>query len=68
MDQFLGQQAEVLMEEQILVEGIPHWVGHTREYVRVAVPSGENLQNKLVQVMTKSRHKDQMLLAELRTS
>ena len=68
MDQFLGQQAEVLMEEQILIEGIPHWVGHTREYVRVAVPSGENLQNKLVQVMTKSRHKDQMLLAELRTS
>ena len=56
------------MEEQILVEGIPHWVGHTREYVRVVVPSGENLQNKLVQVMTKSRHKDQMLLAELRTS
>lgn len=64
MDQFLGHQVDVLMEEQIELKGTKYWVGHTGEYVRVAVKSEEDLQNCLIQAVVKERHQEQMLLAE----
>ncbi|HIU76796.1 MAG TPA: tRNA (N(6)-L-threonylcarbamoyladenosine(37)-C(2))-methylthiotransferase MtaB [Candidatus Pelethocola excrementipullorum] len=67
MDQFLGQQVDVLMEEQIELKGTKYWVGHTREYVRVAVESEDDLQNCLIQAVVKERHQEQMLLAEFQT-
>lgn len=66
MDQFLGQEVEVLIEEQIDLKGTKLWVGYTREYVRVAVKSENDLQNCLIQVVVKERHEEQMLLAEVR--
>lgn len=68
LESFAGKQIEVLMEEKINLDGTPYWVGHTREYVRAAVRSEDNLQNKMVLVSAKTRYRDQMLLGELRTS
>lgn len=47
---FQGKQVEVLFEEKISLDGTEYWVGHTKEYVKVAMMSKENLTNQLVTV------------------
>ncbi|MDD3218889.1 MAG: tRNA (N(6)-L-threonylcarbamoyladenosine(37)-C(2))-methylthiotransferase MtaB [Lachnospiraceae bacterium] len=48
--QFLGQELEILVEEQLQIDGENYWVGHTREYVKAAVKSSENLENHIVKL------------------
>ncbi len=40
----LGQKAEVLLEEKVEIEGADYYLGHSREYVKVAVPVQEKYQ------------------------
>lgn len=42
---YLGSEQEVLFEEQVPVDGVPMYVGYTKEYVKVAVQSEEKLDN-----------------------
>ena len=49
-EQFIGTKVEVLMEEQIEIDGENCQVGHTKEYVKVALKTEENLQNRLIDV------------------
>ena len=49
-EQFVGTTVQVLMEEQVEIGGETYQVGHTKEYVKVALKTGENLQNQLVDV------------------
>ena len=37
MEQFLGQEKEVLFEEQQTVEGQEYWTGHTMEYLKLSL-------------------------------
>lgn len=39
---FLGTETEVLLEEPVTINGMKYMVGHTKEYVKAAVPFGEN--------------------------
>lgn len=50
--QWIGTEVEVLMEEQIERDGKIYQVGHTKEYVKVALQTEENLQNqrRIVQI------------------
>ena len=50
MEGFLGKELEVLMEEKSRSTASITWTGHTREYLRVAVLSEENLMNQMVLV------------------
>ena len=54
MEGFFGKELEVLMEEEVEIDGVHYWTGHTREYLRVAVLSEENLMNQMV-LVTPSR-------------
>ena len=54
MEGFFGKELEVLMEEEVEIDGVRYWTGHTREYLRVAVLSEENLMNQMV-LVTPSR-------------
>ena len=36
-----GKKVEVLFEESVMSEGRKCFVGHTKEYVKVCIPSGE---------------------------
>lgn len=47
---YLGKSIEVLMEEEIEKDGKYFQTGHTKEYIRIAVESEKNWQNKLVNV------------------
>ena len=46
----LGEEVEVLMEESIQINGQTFQVGHTKEYVKIALQTEENLQNQVTNV------------------
>lgn len=50
MEKFLGQKREVLFEERQDIQGTAYWVGHTMEYLKVAVVSDEDLGNRILEV------------------
>ena len=52
------------MEEEMTINDEKYFVGHTKEYIRIAVKSEENLTNRFVVVKAKSILKDQILLGE----
>ncbi|WP_334137139.1 tRNA (N(6)-L-threonylcarbamoyladenosine(37)-C(2))-methylthiotransferase MtaB [Muricomes intestini] len=47
---FVGKEVEVLVEESVEIGGETMQIGHTREYMKVAVKTKENLQNHIVKV------------------
>jgi threonylcarbamoyladenosine tRNA methylthiotransferase MtaB len=57
----IGTCAEVLMEESCTIDGKKCQVGHTREYVRVAVESAVSLSNQLVRVRVEKEADEQTL-------
>lgn len=64
----IGRQAEVLLEEKVSFGGVEYFLGHTKEYVKIAVPaSGQidrDMENKLVQGTVVSRLKEHVLCME----
>lgn len=50
MERFLGQEKEILFEEQQEINGKKFWVGHTMEYLKAGILSEEYLGNCLVKV------------------
>lgn len=44
---FLGDELEVLLEEKITIGGRDYMVGHTKEYVKAAVPYEDGLKNTM---------------------
>lgn len=64
LERHIGKELEVLMEEQMTLDGEHYFVGHTKEYIRVAVKTEENLTNHFVNVTAKSILKDLILLGE----
>ena len=45
---FLGEEKEVLMEEKIVIDGTEYLVGHTREYVKAAIPWEEGKKGAMI--------------------
>ena len=60
----LGKDLEVLMEESMNIDGKTYFVGHTKEYIRVAVQTEEDLTNRFVTVKAKEILKDMIVLGE----
>ena len=44
---YIGKETEVLFEEPFLFEGRQYYAGYTKEYVKIALLSGENLSNSV---------------------
>ena len=47
MEQFIGEKVEILFEEKNQIQDKIYWTGYTREYLKVAVLSEENLENQI---------------------
>lgn len=45
---YLNRKVEVLFEEQEEQNGVTYWMGFTKEYIRVALQTDENLANTIV--------------------
>ena len=60
---FLGTEEEILLEEPIEIDGTKYMMGHTRQYVKGAVPYEEVLKNKTVKgIFTKALNEEVLLL------
>ena len=64
LEWYIGNEAEVLMEEKVTFGGKEYFLGHTKEYVKIAVPYTENMENKLVIGKVKGMLKEHILLLE----
>ena len=64
----MGKQDEVLFEECVTLDGESYYTGHTREYVRMAVPAEEGLANKILPVRVGKSRKQGLLTAEISKS
>ena len=47
---YIGKDTEVLFEETKEMGGVVYWIGHTADYVKVALCTGQNLENSLKRV------------------
>lgn len=66
LEWYIGKQVEVLIEEKISFGGMEYFLGHTKEYVKIAVSATEhtkwNPENKLVRGTVISKLKEHILL------
>lgn len=63
LERFLGKRTEVLFEEKVMLDGREYYVGHTMEYVKIAVQSGENLMNRIIDVQPVKLLNNEIVLA-----
>lgn len=47
-ERYLHKKAEVLFEEEKVVKGRKYQVGYTKEYIRAAFETGENLSGQIL--------------------
>ncbi len=47
-ESFLGCEKEVLLEEKVTVDGVDYLVGHTKEYVKAAIPWDEKRKGTMI--------------------
>lgn len=59
---FIGRKVKVLLEEEKEIEGKIYWLGHTGEYVKVAVPAGNFMKNMSVEVSVEGFLQDDIML------
>ena len=60
---FLGTEEEILLAEPSEIDGTKYMMGHTRQYVKGAVPYEEGLKNKTVKgIFTKALNEEVLLL------
>ena len=60
---YIGREAEVLLEETVEIGGQEYTLGHTREYVKVAV-KGKQETNRIVTVRVSGVLDEDKMLAE----
>lgn len=59
----IGEKVSVLFEEEKEINGIKYQVGHTKEYIEVAVETKENLAGKIEEVFIKDFIDNEIMLA-----
>lgn len=63
INSFVGKTVEVLFEEKTVIDNRQYYVGHTKEYVKVAVITEDDLANKIIPVKVKSLINNEIVLA-----
>ena len=62
----LGKRLEILLEEEIILNGHTYLVGHSREYIRTAVEKQEGLSvNDIISVRAEKMLEDHLILGVL---
>ena len=64
--QFVDSVVKVLFEENKEMNGRTYMIGHTREYVKVAVETSQNLANQILEVQIEAFLEEDILLGNLR--
>lgn len=61
----IGQDTTVLFEEKILLDNKEYWVGHTVDYIKIAVSEKENLEGQIRKVNVKDFLTNEIMLATM---
>ena len=61
---YIGKNEEVLFEEKAVISDKEYFVGYTKEYVKVAKKTDENLENQIVSGRVSGMLTDEILLFE----
>lgn len=61
----IGQRVKVLLEEEKCVDGVTYWIGHTEEYVKIAVAFADGCKNRMAEVLVKEFLREDILLGEI---
>ncbi len=61
---YIGEEVEVLFEEEKVIDGVCYQTGHTRQYVKVAKRSEDCLSNRLIKGKTVGFLQEDILLIE----
>ena len=62
---FTGKEVEVLLEEEVLIQGSPYWVGYSREYVKQAVSLERLKQAELPEQQKQAKMSEQQKQAKM---
>ncbi|MDY4514928.1 MAG: tRNA (N(6)-L-threonylcarbamoyladenosine(37)-C(2))-methylthiotransferase MtaB [Lachnospiraceae bacterium] len=60
-----GKTDEVLFEELVMLDGEAYYTGHTKEYIRMAIPAEEDYTNRIMKVCVGDQRKQGILLCSL---
>lgn len=60
----IGKKVEILIEEPITLEGKEYQIGHTKEYIKVAIPNSGYSSNQLVSGVVTGFVTNEILLCE----
>ncbi len=60
---YLNTEQEVLFEEEVEIENEKYFLGHTKNYLQIALKSNENVQNTIKKVNLVDLHKNHIILA-----
>ena len=63
--EFVGKTVPVLWEEKVDIQGVEYQVGHTKEYIKVAVVSKEDLSGKISEIKIVDILNQEIMLATL---
>lgn len=61
----IGQNTSVLFEEKIILGSEEYWVGHTKDYIKIAVKSEKGLEGIIKIVNVKEFLSDEIMLATI---
>lgn len=59
----IGKTVSVLFEEKIEIDGLKYWTGHTKEYIKVATMSEDDLSGQILDVTLKDFVNGEIMLA-----
>ncbi len=59
----IGIKVPVLFEEKTEINGKEYWVGHTKDYIKTALATEEDLQGKIAEVTLKDFLNNEIMLA-----
>ncbi|MCR4999641.1 MAG: tRNA (N(6)-L-threonylcarbamoyladenosine(37)-C(2))-methylthiotransferase MtaB [Lachnospiraceae bacterium] len=61
---FFGKKVQVLFEEQEEIDGKIYWMGFTKEYIRVAYETKEDIANTIIEGRVSAMLNDEVVLIE----
>lgn len=64
-EQFIGQSDEILVEEQITIDGETYSVGHNKRYIRCIIKTSKDLTNQIIKVKIIGQYDKDTMLTEI---
>lgn len=61
---FLGRIEKILIEEEVVINGIKYLIGHNERYLKLAIPAEDNLINQILSVQVEKALTNDILLCK----